>query len=639
MALGPVFAREQVVAARGHRFYALRSAYGLGLLAVIVVTGRATESRLDFGTISGARIAATLFKNLLVAQGLATVFLTPALVAGAIAQEYQRRTLHELLASDLTSAEVVLGKLAARLSSVAVLVATGLPLLVAMGLLGGVEPSLVLGALAATLSTALFLGSLSILASTQTRSVRGAMNFTFTLALAWLILPAAIDVLLPRGGETGRAVHTWVGPVNAWVAVTSPLSLWIDAMRGAIRGASGLLARVGWMIALQTIYGVFLSALAVGCLRPSFRARLGGRRRRRSESAGDTQTARGSRPARETHRRPPCGNDPMTWKELMPRTSVFARPSVVAVVLILGGLLVGLTTALAVPAFRELLREGYGIAPAGSARVLFQSYLRIIGTGIALVYLLGVASDAAAGLTSERENETWISLITTPLTGTEIIRAKMLGAIWEIRHTAIILAALWLVGVLVGSVHPVGLLAALFELAAFTWFTAALGTWISLRARHTMQALGRVIASLLLVSGGSLLVTLPILAVRPLALAACGPLLLALTLASHGDLQGRPATGSFGPCPDSVLQAVWVGRGSEMALACLLSAVGAALGAWALTRSSCRGFDACLDRPTLTGPSAVATVVCSLGVPSRPRSRLRRTAESQPAGPPAASGP
>ena len=146
-----------------------------------------------------------------------------------------------------------------------------LPLLLATGLLGGVELSLVLGSLAATLSTALFLGSLSILASTQTRSVRGAMNFTFTLALSWLILPAAIDVLLPRGGETARAVHMGLGPVNAWVAATSPFSLWIDAMRGAIRGASGLLSRVVWMIALQTIYGAlcFRPWRSAACVRAS----------------------------------------------------------------------------------------------------------------------------------------------------------------------------------------------------------------------------------------------------------------------------------------------------------------------------------------------------------------------------------
>jgi hypothetical protein len=41
------------------------------------------------------------------------------------------------------------------------------------------------------------------------------------------------------------------------------------------------------------------------------------------------------------------------------------------VVLILGGLLVGSTTALATPAFGELLENGYGIAPGGSAREAF----------------------------------------------------------------------------------------------------------------------------------------------------------------------------------------------------------------------------------------------------------------------------
>ena len=623
LALGPVFEREQAVAAHRRRFYALRSAYALALLAVIVATGRAGEYPLEFGTIAGVRFAASLFQNLLLAQGVAVVLLTPALVAGAVAQEYQRRTLHELLASDLCSAEIILGKLAARLGYVVVLAATGLPLLLATGLLGGVELPLVLGSLAATLSTAFFLGSLSILASTQTRSVRGAMNLTFTLALSWLILPAAIDVLLPRGGEISRALYVWLGPVNAWVAVTSPFSLWIDATRGAIRGAPALLSRVFWMIALQTIYGALASALAVGCLRPSFRARTGSRGRKSIGTAGRQGVAGGSRTSRESPWRAPCGDDPMIWKELRPRSSVFSRPSLVAVVLILGGLLVGVTTALATPAFGELLREGYGIAPAGSARVTFHSYLRIIGTGIALVYLLGVASDAAASLTSERENETWISLITTPLSGTEIIRAKLLGAIWEIRHTAVVLTALWFLGVLVGSVHPLGLVAALIELAAFTWFTAALGMWISLRARHTMQAMARVMGSLLLLGGGSLLITLPILSLRPLALTPCGPLLLALVLASHGDLQGKPAPGSFGPCPDSVLGAIWVGRGPEMVLTCLVSVLGAMLGAWALTRSACRGFDACLDRPTLTGPSAVSPGVSCSGVPSRPRFRRR----------------
>ena len=41
--------------------------------------------------------------------------LTPALVAGVIADEKQRKTLHYLMASRLNSAEIVLGKLLVRM--------------------------------------------------------------------------------------------------------------------------------------------------------------------------------------------------------------------------------------------------------------------------------------------------------------------------------------------------------------------------------------------------------------------------------------------------------------------------------------------------------------------------------------------
>ena len=47
------------------------------------------------------------------AQGIALLCLIPALVAGVIADEHQRKTLHYLLASRLSSAEIVLGKLGA----------------------------------------------------------------------------------------------------------------------------------------------------------------------------------------------------------------------------------------------------------------------------------------------------------------------------------------------------------------------------------------------------------------------------------------------------------------------------------------------------------------------------------------------
>jgi hypothetical protein len=146
------------------------------------------------------------------------------------------------------------------------------------------------------------------------------------------------------------------------------------------------------------------------------------------------------------------------------------------------------------------------------------------------------------------------------------------------------------------------MLLVLVELAAFTAFTAALGTWISLRSGQTMQALARVMASLLVHSMGSPLLMAPVLGQRPIALVACGPVLLAASLASAADIRGEPVAGSFGPGPNPALETIWSGHGPEMALTCLASVRGAALAAWLLTRHACRGFDAHVDRPVITGP-------------------------------------
>src|SRR4051794_5483541 len=168
--LGPVFERELAITARRARSYALRSGYGLALLVVLAAGYRnALGTDLDPRMPTEARVSAFargLFRDLVLVQGAAVVFLTPALVADAIAGEAQRGTLGDLLTSDLTAAEIVGGKLAARLLHVGVLGVAGLPILLLTGLLGGLEPALVFGALAATLSTAFFLGGLSVLGST-----------------------------------------------------------------------------------------------------------------------------------------------------------------------------------------------------------------------------------------------------------------------------------------------------------------------------------------------------------------------------------------------------------------------------------------------------------------------------------------
>jgi len=61
---------------------------------------------------------------------------------------------------------------------------------------------------------------------------------------------------------------------------------------------------------------------------------------------------------------------------------------------------------------------------------------------------------------AERERDTWLGLIATPLPGREILKGKILGSIWRMRGVAFLMPALWSVGLLSGSLHPLGFLAA-----------------------------------------------------------------------------------------------------------------------------------------------------------------------------------
>ncbi len=60
---------------------------------------------------------------------------------------------------------------------------------------------------------------------------------------------------------------------------------------------------------------------------------------------------------------------------------------------------------------------------------------------------------------------------------------------------------------------------------------------------------------------------------------------------------------------DTMLSELWVGHGTEMVVACLASVLVYALGAWILTRTACRGFDAQFDRPPILAAVADERVV------------------------------
>ena len=162
--------------------------------------------------------------------------LTPALVAGVIADEKQAKTLHYLMASRLSSAEIVLGKLLVRMLYVSILLGVSLPILSLLVLMGGIDPRLVLLTCGATLSTGWFLASLSIWVSTIARRVREAFFIAFGLECLWLFSPVVLRTISIPGWPWFDQVTHWL---TEWLAASSPIEVAYQLFYTAMLGRVG----------------------------------------------------------------------------------------------------------------------------------------------------------------------------------------------------------------------------------------------------------------------------------------------------------------------------------------------------------------------------------------------------------------
>ncbi len=217
MPLGPVFNAELLTTARRARYYVVRFLYGLIILFQIYLSYQANTWR--FGGGQGqlrinemAAFALEIFSTFAILQAVVVLLLTPALVGGTIADERQRKTLHYLLTSRLSSAEIILGKLAARLLQVGVLVALGLPVVSLIGLFGGVDFRLLLLTYAGTFTTIYFLATASIYASVGSRRPREAISLIYVLEIIWLLVPTLVMSAMPYWDEPWPTIAEWVEP-------------------------------------------------------------------------------------------------------------------------------------------------------------------------------------------------------------------------------------------------------------------------------------------------------------------------------------------------------------------------------------------------------------------------------------------
>ena len=169
--LGPVFANEWLTTSRRWQSYAGRAVFvGILLLGLASVW----VGRIDGQTVPPIQVMAEIggsFYSTIAFTQLTLVFLAaPAATAGAVCQDKSSGTLAQLLLTDLSDAEIVMGKLAARLVLVIGLAGCTLPILAISSLLGGIDPEALTGVFLITISAAIFGCTLAFISARLLRS-------------------------------------------------------------------------------------------------------------------------------------------------------------------------------------------------------------------------------------------------------------------------------------------------------------------------------------------------------------------------------------------------------------------------------------------------------------------------------------
>ncbi len=197
--------------------YALRSFLGLGLLAAIGMAWINESHLAGTGLATKAHLGESIFYAVVGVQLTLVLLAAPAATAGAICLDKARGVLVHLLVTDLSAAEIVLGKLAARLLPVIGLVACAAPVLFICMLFGGIDPEALVGAEIVVLGVACAGCALALALSVWCKKTYEVVLVVYAFWLVVLLSEPIYSLVTRPIGPLG--VPFWLENVNPyWVA-------------------------------------------------------------------------------------------------------------------------------------------------------------------------------------------------------------------------------------------------------------------------------------------------------------------------------------------------------------------------------------------------------------------------------------
>jgi ABC-type transport system involved in multi-copper enzyme maturation permease subunit len=467
--LGPVFGNEWLTTSRRWQVYAGRSLF---VSVLLVGLWSAWVSRTAGQGVPTIEILASVgqgfFKAIVFTQMTLTLLVAPAATAGAICQDRSSGKLAQLLTTDLSDSEIVLGKLAARLVPVLGLVCCALPALALSVLLGGVDPLALAGIFVVTVSLAVFGCTLALAFSVWATKSYEVLMATYGVFGIWLLAIPIWDFL---GEQWGIPTSPdWAITLNPFLLAFAPY------MQPGKVGATGFLPFFAGLLTLSAV----LAAIAIKRMRGVTVDREGHAAVAKPENPRSRKRI-GWASRRGWHafdRSPSLDHSPVLWYETRRRRdSPWVRMMLrvyLAIALVFSALAI-----LEITQTYFAVNVPYWVGRLPAYVVAFQV---VIGLPVLLLA-------AATAIVEARAQGSLDILLATPLSTRRIVLTKWWGAFRESTRLLVLPAIVALaVAWLTGAWQQLGWLGLYFFAAAAVWTSIglAISTWVS--------RLGRAIA-------------------------------------------------------------------------------------------------------------------------------------------------
>jgi len=472
---GPIFDKELRVSSRRRRNYVLRFAY-LALLTVFLVLFwlRAVPSGGSglYQTSRMAEAGKVIITFIVWFQFIATQIVAGIMLSTSISDEIYNRTLGLLMTTPINSFQIVTGKLFSKLLQLILLLAISLPLLAIVRVFGGVPWDYILSSLCITLTTIIFVGSLSLFFSIFSRRAYVVIILTIlTLGVLFALLPFLAGMLCNAitGHWPQQALTTAIFYPNPYGAMM------FNTMMMAQPRAMG----AGFMFYWPLHCGVMMGASAFVLFLSVCMVRRVALRQATGQLGVSACRLRSDEPAGTISPDQPVfipapkrvKGPPVLWKEL--RRPMFGRRKIAFIISIAIGLIILFSTYALCANEQALDDEG--------THIIYTVIFLALGTLFTIIL-------PATCITSEKESRSWPLLLATTLSNWQILLGKLAGIfrrclpIWCVLFGHIILFTL------AGIIHPVAFFQIAILVAWVVVFLSGTGLYFSSRFKRTTTA-------------------------------------------------------------------------------------------------------------------------------------------------------